>query len=321
MPHRRQTEDVARESARLRGSHESVAWLPDQEALSLVGEVPAGYRILTGAEISMEDSNAAFVVPPPQPSVVELSALQAMPNVQVVQLMSSGHERALPYRPLGAALCTARGAHDVPVAEWVLAAILAEFRGLPRFVRQQAERAWLPFESRTLGGREVVLVGYGSIAAAVEARLLPFGVKISRVARSERRGVYALAYLDSLLRRADVVVLLLPGGPETTGLFDARRLDLLKTGALLVNAGRGPVVDTTAMTERVQAGRFRVALDVVDPEPLPPTHELWRLDGALLTPHVASNVDSRLGVIYEFIGRQLRSFATGQRLENVVDDA
>ena len=123
-----------------------------------------------------------------------------------------------------------------------------------------------------------------------------------------------------MLSRANVTVLLLPGGAATERLFDARRLDLLQPGALLVNVGRGSVIDTDAMTERVRAGRFRVALDVVEPEPLPAAHELWRLEGVLLTPHIASDVDSRGRAVYEFIGTQLRSFASGRQLRNVVED-
>ncbi len=298
-----------------------VVWLPHADAPRLIGEVPAGLTVLTSADVELAASGAAFVVLPPLPSKEELTTVQSMPGVRVLQLMSSGYDHVLRFCPAGAVLCTARGAHDVAVSEWVLAAILASVRELPRFVRQQDAAAWRQFEVPTLAGQQVLLVGYGSIAAAVEQRLQPFGVGIRRVARRSRTGVHGIAELDSLLGDTDIVVLLLPGGAATEGLFDLRRLDRLKPGALLVNAGRGSVVDTDAMTERVRAGRLRAALDVFDPEPLPATNELWRLHDVLLTPHIASYVESRLAAVYAFIGRQLRSFAAGGQLENVAPDA
>lgn len=297
-----------------------VAWLPHDEAPSLLGEVPAGLQLVTGANTALSASNAAFVVLPQVPGPEQLAVLAGLPGLKVVQLMSSGYDHVLAHIPGGVTLCTARGSHTVPVAEWVLTAILACTRGLPGYVRRQADGSWDQYESGTVAGLRVLLVGYGSIAAAVEARLVPFGVAISRAARHERPGVHPLADLDNLLEQADIVVLLLPGGEATRGLIDRRRLDLLAPGALLVNAGRGSVVDTRAMTDRVRSGRLRVALDVVDPEPLPPEHELWRLEGSLVTPHVASEVTSRLPTLYGFVGRQLRSFALGGRLENVVSD-
>src|SRR5207245_6380024 len=125
-----------------------------------------------------------------------------------------------------------------------------------------------------LEGATILIVGHGSIGRAVENRLAPFGVNILRVARRFRDGVYPLTELPALLPRADVVVILLPLTTETRGLVDARFLAAMRRRPLLMSPARGPVVDTEALTQAVQAGRIRVALDVTDPEPPPDRQQL-----------------------------------------------
>src|SRR6185369_4476415 len=117
----------------------------------------------------------------------------------------------------------------------------------------------------------------------------PFGVEVIGVGRAAREGVRSLADIDILLRDADILVNMLPLTRETTGLLDARRLGLLPDGALVVNAGRGRTIDTTALLEELRSGRLRAALDVTDPEPLPADHPLWELSNVLITPHMAGD--------------------------------
>ena len=122
----------------------------------------------------------------------------------------------------------------------------------------------------------MLLVGYGAIGAAVEARLAPFECSVVRVARSARDGVHAIDRAGGrCCRRADVVVLVLPLTDQTRGLVDASFLSSMKDGALLVNVARAPVVDTAALVAELTSGRLRAAVDVVDPEPLPADHPLW----------------------------------------------
>ena len=150
----------------------------------------------------------------------------------------------------------------------------------------------------------MLIVGYGSIGAALERRLQPFGVEVIRVARSEREGIEPVQRLPTLVPQADIVVLLVPLSGETEGLFDARLLGAMRPGALLINAGRGRVVDQGALVEALGEGRLRAALDVTDPEPLPPSHPLWSAPNLLLTPHMAGDTPRRYRRSWQLVGEQ-----------------
>jgi phosphoglycerate dehydrogenase-like enzyme len=215
-------------------------------------------------------------------------------------------------------VCDAGGARDVAVAEWVLAAILASIKALPELRDHQREHRCRWRQGSELAGRTVLILGHGSIGAAVEARLAPFDVELIRVARRSREGVHAVAELASLLPRADVVVVLLPLTPATTGLLDADLLARLRPGALLVNGARGAILDTGALLALLQAGRLRAALDVSEPEPLPPEHALWDAPGLLLTPHCAGDTPDADRRAFALAGAQVRRYASGQPLANIV---
>ena len=129
----------------------------------------------------------------------------------------------------------------------MLTLVLSSLRGVPAFVRAQDRHEWTPGWHPALADKTVLLVGYGAIGAAVEARLAPFECSVVRVARSARDGVHAISELPALLPTADVVVLVLPLTDESRGLVDAAFLASMKDGALLVNVARGPVVDTAAL--------------------------------------------------------------------------
>jgi phosphoglycerate dehydrogenase-like enzyme len=210
--------------------------------------------------------------------------------------------------------------HSSSTAEWAAAVILAATRELPRFVLAQAEGRWESGPTAELAGQRVLIVGAGSIGSALASRLEPFGVEIVRVARTARKGVHPVSVLPRLLPDADIVVLLIPLTPETSGLVDAAFLGRMKDGALLVNASRGPVVRTADLYAELTSGRLRAAVDVTDPEPLPPGHPLWSAPGLLLTPHVGGAVPGLLRRAYQLVGEQLRRYAAGQPLANVVSN-
>jgi phosphoglycerate dehydrogenase-like enzyme len=258
-----------------------------------------------------------FLVPPffvaERPDV-----LASLSRLRVVQSVTAGVDWLLPLLPAGVTLCDARGVHDTSTAEWAVAAMLAAVRQFPRFVLAQAAGRWDYGGTGELAGKTVLIVGYGSIGAAIERRLTPFDVTVARVARTARDGVASVDALPELLPTADVVVLVVPLTSTTTRLVDADFLSRLKDGALLVNAARGPVVDTDALLAELRAERITAALDVTDPEPLPEGHPLWTAPGLLLTPHVAGSTDGFPPRIAELVRAQIGRYLAGEPLVNVV---
>ena len=258
-----------------------LAWVPYTdyaEAERRLGGIPAGldldfYRA-DGDAFPQTVAEVAFYVLPYMkgPAVLERSA--EMAKLQVVQTLTAGYEEFLPLLPPTATLCNATGVHDASTAELAVALALASGRHLDDFARNQSAGAWRPVLGRSLADQRVLIIGYGHIGEAIERRLQGFDVaSITRVARRRRTGppeVHPVDDLHRLLPEADVAILIAPHTPQTDRLIGARELALLPDGALLVNVARGKLVDTDALVAELSAGRIRAALDVTDPEPLPP---------------------------------------------------
>jgi phosphoglycerate dehydrogenase-like enzyme len=239
--------------------------------------------------------------------------------VRVVQVLSAGTDWIEDRLPEGVTLCNARGARDVPVAEWVVAALLGDATGLLEQVARRHERAWRQDRPRELAGSTVLILGMGSIGEALRRRLQPLRAEVVGVASQPRPGgIHGVAELEGLLPDADAVVVLVPLNDVTRGMVDADFLARMRDGALLVNAGRGAVVDTDALLAEVQRGRLRAVLDVTEPEPLPPEHPLWTAPGVSITPHVAGDSAAADRRAERFAAEQLARFARGEPLRNVV---
>jgi phosphoglycerate dehydrogenase-like enzyme len=241
-------------------------------------------------------------------------------------------------------ICNARGAHNISTAEWTLSAILAMLKYFPLFMDVQRSGEWKqrskasshyveitgdlrplypPVMLEELTGKTVLLVGYGSIGKEIERMLQPFHVNVLRVARTPRANpnVHAVSEIDSLLPRAQVVVLILPSTKESHWLINKPQFELMTQGTLLVNAARGPVVHTDALVEALQSGRIRAALDVTDPEPLPVGHPLWSCPNLLITPHVAGSSPQFAARSLKVAEEELRRYIAGEPLRNVVQVA
>src|ERR1039457_1549761 len=262
------------------------------------------------------------------PDPYSTRALRIWPRLRGVRLvlsMMAGTEWIPPVVGPHVTICNAHGAHNISTAEWTLAAILAMLKYFPLYIDIQMSGIWKRrFEASThyaqitgdtrpfhpevmqeeLTGKTVLLVGYGAIGKEIERKLAPFDVKMLRVARSVRTTpeVHAVSELERLLPEAEVVILILPSTAETKGLMGRQQLALMRQGALLVNAARGPIVDTDALVEALKAGRIRAAIDVTDPEPLPVGHPLWSCPNLLLTPHIGGSTP-------QFAPRSLRTAA------------
>ena len=301
-------------------------WIPDGTKPEHRALLPDGIAIheLPGAtKLPDRLGRGEFLVADYNPPRV-IEAIHRLDDLRVVQAMAAGVDWLLDAIPTGVTLCDGAGVHDVPVAEWVVMTLLAAYHNLPTYVDAQRTGRWhrvgIDAGGDDLEGTTVLIIGYGSIGRAVEARLTPFGVKVLRVARHPREGVHSLTELAALLPQADAVIILLPLTTQTRGLVDARFLSAMRPGALLVNPARGAIVDTEALTGAVLAGRLRAALDVTDPEPLPDGHPLWSAPGVLITPHVAGSVRKLLDRAWRLIADQVRRYQIGDPLRNVVVD-
>jgi phosphoglycerate dehydrogenase-like enzyme len=244
-----------------------------------------------------------------------------LPRLRLVQLLSAGAERFAGRLPEGVVLCNARGAHTPATAEWALAATLAAQRGIPFFVREQEAVRWSFSTHRSLVGARVLVVGAGDIGRAIGRMLAGFDVELTYVARTAREGVRAMTDLPELLPHADVVILIVPVTPETTGMVDAAFLAAMPDGALLVNAARGVIVDTDALVAELSRGRLRAALDVTEPEPLPAGHPLWTLANCIVTPHIGNTPEMGLPLIAERVRENTARFVAGEELIGLVDVA
>ncbi|WP_086696247.1 2-hydroxyacid dehydrogenase [Streptomyces recifensis] len=252
-----------------------------------------------------------WVMPYAVPDAVNL--LPKLTGLRAVQSLSAGVEKLLPLMPAGVTLHNGRGLHDASTAEHALGLILAAQRDLPQWVADQGAGRWEPHFTRSLADARVTIVGYGSIGAALERRLLACEADVVRVARRARpdERVHAVADLPALLPETDIVVLVLPENPHTVGMFGTDELAALPDGALVVNVGRGRTLDTGALLAETRSGRLRAALDVTDPEPLPAGHPLRHAPGVLITPHVAGGSAAFRPRAERLIVEQVRRFAAG----------
>ena len=266
-------------------------------------------------DVVFSADGAVFAVPN---SSAMAERLAELPELEVVQVLSAGLDWVERHVPEGVTLCNAGDTRSPAVAQWVVATILADLIGFQRAEAARLERNWDRWQPREVAGKRVVIVGYGSIGRAVERRLAPFGVRIGRVARRAREGVEPVERLAGAVADADVVVVLAPLSDETRGLVGAEVIGRMPDGALLVNAGRGAVVDTDALVDAVQAGRIRAALDVTEPEPLPADHVLWTLDGVFITPHNAGDTPEAELAAQALARAQMLRYRAGLPLEHVV---
>ncbi|WP_292848275.1 2-hydroxyacid dehydrogenase [Microbacterium sp.] len=262
------------------------------------------------------------IVVPPYMSSFDVRAQLEQVQTRLVQGQSIGYEGVADRLPPGIVFANAASVHETSTAELALALTLAAQRHLPDFVRAQAERRWAPVTAESLADRRVLLIGYGGVGKAIAARLAPFEVELTAVARTGREedgiAVHGIDELPALLPDAEIVVLALPGGEETHHLIDDAALSALPDGALVVNVGRGSLIDPDALVVHARRGRIRAALDVTEPEPLPADHPLWSLPGVLIAPHVGGASSAMRPRIARLVRTQAERMLRGEPPLNVV---
>ncbi|QFU85731.1 NAD(P)-dependent oxidoreductase [Amycolatopsis sp. YIM 10] len=270
--------------------------------------------------LSAEQRTANVLLPPYRSSHRPIPLLRLLPELRMVQLLSAGADEWAGDVPGNVVLATARGAHSGPVGEWVLSAILTQLRQWPALVRFQDSAVWAhrKFEADTLAGKRVLIVGAGGIGTAVARMLEPFGATVTLVASTARGDVHGADELPGLIGGHEIVVITAPLTDATRGLVDSTFLAAMDDGALLVNAGRGQIVDTDALVVELGKQRLRAALDVTDPEPLPSDHPLWACPGVIISPHSARTVPGTNALCYSVAAEQIGAFIDGRTPENLV---
>ncbi|MFC0433043.1 2-hydroxyacid dehydrogenase [Kutzneria buriramensis] len=294
--------------------------VPDEHALEALSAIegvhPVRYDV--DGELPVEAAEAEVLIPPFLAGKRAVPLVEKLPKLRLVQLLSAGAEVWLGRLPAGVALSTCRGAHGGSTAEWVVAVLLSFYRHLPFFLDAQRAGRWDFQVTDTLQDKRVLIVGAGDLGVQLARRLEPFDVTTTLVGRTARDGVRGEDELPGLLGSHDAVVLVVPLTSDTSGMVDAEFLSRMADGAILVNAARGPVVDTDALVAELRTGRLRAALDVTDPEPLPADHPLWSVDGLLLTPHVAGSCTGREKRAYGVAAAEVARFVRGEEPRNLV---
>jgi len=214
-----------------------------------------------------------------------------------------------------APLTNGRGVFRWPLADWVIAAMLFFAFRLRDVLKQQEDGIWKPVHGRMLEGQTLGIIGYGSIGQAAAERAKPFGMKIAPL----RRTGYRPDQLRELMAASDYLLLATPLTAETRGMIGEAELADMKPSAVIMNVGRGPVIDEPAMIRALQSGKLRgAALDVFDIEPLPPDHPFWKMPNVLLSPHTADRVEGFLSPALDAFLDNLSRFRGGTALLNIV---
>lgn len=302
------------------------------EGLKKLDRVPAGVRLVIG------DTPEAFDGQPPADAILVCSmgrellraVLPKAPTARWVHSRSVGVENILfpGLADRGVTLTNGRGVFGPSLAEWVIAAVLFFAKDLRRLVGSQEAGKWDPFPPEMVEGRWMGIVGYGDIGRAAAARARGLGMRV----RALRRNASAPPgdpvpdemlppdRLTDLMALSDDVVIATPLTPETRGLIGAREIRAMKPTGVLINVGRGAVVQEEPLVDALRARAIRgAALDVFETEPLPAGHPFYTLDNVLLSPHSADQVPGWLDEAMRGFLDNLDRFLAGRPLQNVVD--
>ena len=293
--------------------------VPDDTGVAVLGEL-AGVRTLryrSGDPLPAGAAEAEVLVPDFLSDSTAIP-LAELPSLRLILTLTAGAEAWVDRLPPGVRLASARGAHGGSTAEWAIGVLLCIYRDLVTFEDARRAGTWSRHITDTLQGKRVLVVGAGDLGQQLVRRLSAFDATATVVASTARDGVRGVEELPRLLGEHDAVVLMVPLTEQTRSLVDAAFLAAMPDGAVLVNAARGPVVDTDALLAELKSGRLRAALDVTDPEPLPPDHPLWTVPGLLLTPHVGGSVHGHRDRAYALVRAELLRHLAGEPPNNHV---
>lgn len=299
-----------------------VVSVPRPELARDLEPLPEGVEVVVWPMDAPASVPRIDIVVPPYMTLMRALPLLAGVQTRLVQGQSIGYEGVAERLPAGTVFANAATVHETSTAELAVGLTLAVQRHLDAFAVDSREGRWHPVYAQSLADRRVLLLGYGGVGKAIAARLAPFEVDIVAVASRARDEdgvhVHGVDELAGLLPSADVLILSLPGGDATRHIIGEAELAALPDGALVVNVGRGPLIDTDALVRHTRDGRLRAALDVTDPEPLPAGHPLWGIPHVLISPHVGGASSAMHPRIAALVRRQIGHLLAGEEPENVV---
>ena len=263
----------------------------------------------------------------------DFATIHSLTNLRWIQMTWAGANKytSVPDYPKHITLTSASGAYGCVISEYIVSGLLALTKKLFRYRAQMQQGGWykLP-DDDTLEGKRVLILGTGDIGQETARKLKCFGAYTVGICRTPGKEVpffdeiYTIERLDAQLPSADVVVIALPGTKETAGMFNEERIKRMKQGAILVNVGRGFIVQTDALTEALKSGKLNGAvLDVTDPEPLSEAHPLRSMENVVLTPHISGigwgeNLYTRKRIL-EIFGENLKHDSDNTTKMNVID--
>ena len=296
---------------------------------SLIREFSECYDMIFAQEdktvIARELGDAEVIIGEPAPSL-----LADAKKLKWMQITWAGADRYTGSFPKNVILTNASGAFGRIISEYTMGMILAQYKRLPEYYVNQKNKIWADLGTeRSLLGKTVLILGTGNVGSSIAQKLHAFGTRNIGINRSGKQAehfdaCYSLEALEEQLPKADIVIGALPRTPHTQGLFDYRRMRLIRQDALLVNVGRGTMIVTEDLEKLLSEGHFSgVVLDVVNPEPLPKTSSLWTCQRVLLTPHISGigfgHEDATENVIWDICRENLRRYAHAKPLNHVVD--
>lgn len=274
---------------------------------------------------SMKDAEVLLTWNMPTENLAEVA-----PNLKWIHCIGAGVEHMLPmdWLPEGVTLTNNKGVHAAKAGEFGLMAVLMLHSHMPAIVTNQKSAKYDSLYCSPIAGKTLVVLGTGSLGGSGAKMVQPLGVNVIGVSRSGAPvegcdRMVTTAELDEVLPLADYLLIATPDTPETRGLMDKRRLDLMKPGAGIINIGREAVMDYDALCDKLEAGELGGAiLDVFDPEPIAPDSRLWNTPNLIITPHVsADDGDAYIPLTLGLFFRNMELFLAGKPLLNPIDPA
>ena len=297
-----------------RGALDFVRSPPDEERFRRLVE---GAEVLYGIPADTPDGLAWAVRTAPGLRFLQATAAGAGEQVRAAGLTAVELDRVM--------IASASGVHAVPLAEWSLLGLLAFTKGLPRLRHDAAERHWDHYPVAELRGRTLLVIGVGEIGAEVARLASAFGMRVLGVKRdtgeqvAHVEAVHPPEAIDGLVQEADAIVITLPLTSETRGLISRRTIGRMRDGAIVVNVGRGGVLDEQALIDALVSGKLAgAALDVFAEEPLPDTSPLWALENVIVSPHTSALSWHENERIVELFADNLRRYLRGDELRSRV---